>query len=102
MEAEDAPPAKRKAPATTVIEQLDWSKLGLGGGREDDSPPQFDVRGNPVSSLSQAAKADFLSITALQALILTAGNRQQEDQNTKPAAVKNEGPSLGGKGGSNW
>lgn len=43
------------------MEQLEWSKLGLGLGSSDEAPPQFDVHGNPENQMSKVIKTDPLS-----------------------------------------
>eukprot|EP00644_Phytophthora_capsici_P003840 jgi/Phyca11/15709/fgenesh1_pg.PHYCAscaffold_15_\ len=93
-EEEGAPPAKRKASVTSMMEQLDWNKLGFGLSDSAEAPPQFDVHGNPENRMSKAMKADPLSIAALQALILTAGTRHQNDENSKSTASKTKARVL--------
>ncbi|POM64079.1 putative Polyprotein, partial [Phytophthora palmivora] len=89
---EDIQPPRKKS-ATNPVDQLDWSKMGLGFGG-DESPPKFDMKGNAISSWSKTAKKDPLSIAALQALIMTAGLALEPmDKNSKQPRHEN----LGGK-----
>eukprot|EP00644_Phytophthora_capsici_P013849 jgi/Phyca11/120029/e_gw1.40.109.1 len=80
MRSEETPPPRKKS-AVNPVDQLDWSKLGLGFGREE-SPP------------NQSAKRDPVSMAALQALIMTAGASRSESPETKPAASKIKARAL--------
>ncbi|OWZ21260.1 putative Polyprotein [Phytophthora megakarya] len=86
VDYEDAQPPRNKS-AANPVDQLDWSKLGLGFGG-DESPPKFDRKGIAVSSWSKTAKKDPLSIAALQALIMTRSDAQETKQAAKATKAK--------------
>ncbi|KAE8903304.1 hypothetical protein PF005_g26611 [Phytophthora fragariae] len=75
---DDTQPAKKKPPTTESVDQLDWKKLGLGFGGNEDTPPSFDTEGKAVSGLAKTAQKDPLSLAALRALMVVAGLGREE------------------------
>ncbi|KAE8972027.1 hypothetical protein PR002_g26639 [Phytophthora rubi] len=85
---DDTQPAKKKPPTTESVDQLDWKKLGLGFGGNEDTPPSFDTEGKPVSGLAKTAQKDPLSLAALRALMVVAGLGREETVGGKAASSK--------------
>ncbi|KAE9280207.1 hypothetical protein PF008_g28191 [Phytophthora fragariae] len=85
---DDTQPAKKKPPTTESVDQLDWKKLGLGFGGNEDTPPSFDTEGKAVSGLAKTAQKDPLSLAALRALIVVAGLGREETVGGKAASSK--------------
>ncbi|KAE9213019.1 hypothetical protein PF002_g18086 [Phytophthora fragariae] len=85
---DDAPPAKKKPPTTESVDQLDWKKLGLGFGGNEDTPPSVDTEGKAVSGLAKTAQKDPLSLAALRALMVVAGLGREETVGEKAASSK--------------
>ncbi|KAE9172928.1 hypothetical protein PF002_g29442 [Phytophthora fragariae] len=75
---DDTQPAKKKPPTTESVDQLDWKKLGLRFGGNEDTPPSFDTEGKAVSGLANTAQKDPLSLAALRALMVVAGLGREE------------------------
>ncbi|KAE9296211.1 hypothetical protein PF008_g24065 [Phytophthora fragariae] len=85
---DDTQPAKKKPPTTESVDQLDWKKLGLGFGGNEDTPPSFDTEGKAVSGLAKTAQNDPLSLAALRALMVVAGLMREETVGGKAASSK--------------
>ncbi|KAE9260511.1 hypothetical protein PR003_g34338, partial [Phytophthora rubi] len=84
----DTQPAKKKPPTTESVDQLDWKKLGLGFGGNEDTPPSFDTEGKAVSGLAKTAQKDPLSLAALRALMVVAGlGRKRRTRSAGTAVV---------------
>ncbi|KAE9197545.1 hypothetical protein PF002_g22718 [Phytophthora fragariae] len=85
---DDTQPAKKKPPTTESVDQLDWKKLSLGFGGNEDTPPSFDTEGKAVSGLAKTAQKDPLSLAALRALMVVAGLGREETVGGKAASSK--------------
>ncbi|KAE9167584.1 hypothetical protein PF002_g30845 [Phytophthora fragariae] len=85
---DDTQPAKKKPPTTESVGQLDWKKLGLGFGGNEDTPPSFDTEGKAVSGLAKTAQKDPLSLAALRALMVVAGLGREETVGGKAVSSK--------------
>lgn len=63
-------------PKADVVDEIDWSKLGLGFGGSEGAAPVFDDSGremNSVVSAGRSAKEGALPLAALQAIAVAAG-----------------------------
>lgn len=91
--AGDDEPGRRKREAKSEMSaQIDWKKLGLGFGGDENSPPVYDTSGKPISGLVEKAKKDPLSLAALQAMMTVIGvgkiAEASAPRTSKPADAK--------------
>ncbi|GMF19541.1 unnamed protein product [Phytophthora fragariaefolia] len=69
----------RKPAKAEMRGHIDWKKLGLGFGGDENSPPVYDTSGKAISGLAQNAKKDPLSLAALQTLMTMVGVGEIEE-----------------------
>ncbi|GMF50459.1 unnamed protein product [Phytophthora fragariaefolia] len=63
----------RKPAKAEMSGHIDWKKLGLEFGGDENPPPVYDTSVKAISGLAQNAKKDPLSLAALQTLMTMVG-----------------------------